>query len=325
MSSSLQLYTAMSGSRFTKIPNAYAPIGVPTIPYTVNEALVDAKECYKLGVRLMHVHSRGNLGEHVMDPEWYYEFGNQIRSQCPEVKLCFASSRAGQVAETIRNRQQQLLKLGYSKEEATVKAEFERVGYLETKDASLYPEYITAFTATEVKMLDNNLETGHVSETQSPHETRQFFENLLTYTNSLRVKQEIEITTANSLDILDKFELKAQWNKQPSVVFLPGFTRSFPFSPTILNHLLPRARQWLDRMGGGLITLGRIISAGEDSILARQEHVEYAINNPYVDAIRIGIEDSPFYGSHVLSNPEIVKNTVQLIEQLGGKIALSTK
>ncbi|GEM_PF-4597454 len=325
MKKPLLIYAALTGSKYSKESNQHAPQGVPTIPYSYEEALEDAKECYRLGARLIHVHSRGNNGEHLMDTKWYSKFGQQIRKLYPDISLCFATSRTGHVAKQIGKRLQALLNSGMPEMEAFINAEFERIAYLETDNITSLPDYITAFTATEVKMLDNTLETGHVNDVESPEKTRQFFETLISETNKRGIKQEIEITTLNSLDLIEKTEYSTHWGQKPSIVFLPGFTKFFPFSTETLDNMILRAKRWLDQIGGGLITLGRVLSHNDDSISARQEYIKYSLHNPHINAIRVGIEDSPFWGNQILSNPQLVLQTAQLIKEYGGDINLNPK
>ena len=71
VSKDLLLYLAVNGSRYSKIPSQYALRGVPKVPCTVEEVVNDVKACTQAGVRLIHVHSRGTLGEHQADPGWY--------------------------------------------------------------------------------------------------------------------------------------------------------------------------------------------------------------------------------------------------------------
>lgn len=321
MTNSLQIYAAITGSKFSRKPNSHAPQGIPGIPYTSAECIDDVIACYQLGAQLIHIHSRSNTGQHTMIPLWYYKFSNIVRKHCPNITLCFATSRAGQVAKQIRHRHRNLIGEGFTYQEASLQAEFERVGYLKTDDSSLWPDYITAFTATEVKLICNELETGHVNDVLSSDETSHFFKHLLAYTNQKKIKHEIEITTPESINIFNLTEYKALWSEKPSIVILPGFTRSFHFSPETLDVIISKSRRWLNSIGGGHITLGRVVSSNEDSILARYEHVKYALNNPDIDAIRVGIEDGPFFGKRILSNSQLILKTTQIISELGGNIS----
>jgi uncharacterized protein (DUF849 family) len=321
MSRSILIYAALTGSRYTREPNQYAPYGVPEIPYTYEEAFSDAEKCYQQGARLIHVHSRGCKGEHLVDSDWYHNFVRCIRNSYSDIRLCLATSRAGEVAQEIKKHYVDLLEKGMGKEEAALHAEFRRVAYLNKLGNTMLPDYVTAFTATEVKMLNNELETGHVNDITSKKTTRQFFKALIKETNEKNVKQEIEITTQDSLELLEKEEHNVTWGKEPSIVFLPGFTRSFPFSIKTLDSMIARAREWLDQRGGGLISLGRILSYNENTDFSRHEHIRYTVQNPHIDAIRIGIEDGPFWGERTLSNSQLVQKTYELIKEYGGDIS----
>lgn len=321
MSKNLILYAAINGSRYQRESSKLAPLGVPFIPYTVKEALDNVKQCYEAGIRLVHVHSRSDSGEHKVDLQWYQIFSKTIRSQYPDLKFCFATSRSGEVMEQIKAEYISLIE-NMSEKDARIQSEMVRAAYLKANNKEDLPHLLTAFTATEVRMHDDNADIGHVTESQNSIIVREFFERLITHANAKNVCHEIEITTKNSIDIIENLQDKIKFSAPISIILLPGFTKDFQFEPDFLDNVIKKARTIIEKnFGKGFISLGRILNPLTENIEAKRiEAIEYAINNPDVNAFRIGIEDGPYWDKNPSTNAELAINTTFHIKKMGGDI-----
>lgn len=321
MSKNLILYAAINGSRYQRESSNFAPLGVPFIPYTVEEALDNVKHCYEAGVRLVHVHSRSDSGEHKTDPKWYQTFSQVLRSQYPDVKFCFATSRSGEVMQQIKAKYISLVG-NMPEKDARVESEMIRTACLKANNGESLPHLLTAFTATEVRMHDESADIGHVTDSQSSTIVREFFERLTTQANAKNVCHEIEITTKNSIDIVENLQEKIKFSKPISIIILPGFTKDFQFESAFLDKVIKKARNIIERnFGKGFVTLGRILNPLAANIESKRiETIEYAVNNPDINAIRIGIEDGPYWDKEPSTNAELATKTLSHIKKSGGDI-----
>ncbi|RKP46068.1 3-keto-5-aminohexanoate cleavage protein [Trinickia fusca] len=326
MSKQLHLYIASIGSKWRRDASATVPLGLPALPYSVDEALDDVAACHDLGARFFHVHSRGANGEHIADAAWYQAFARAFRGRFPDARICFATSRSGEVSDQIRARENELReRLGEM--DAKLDAEGVRLACLASDDAVELPDLLTAFTATEVRIYAEAAEIGHVAEARSSRITRDFYHRLVAVATAKRVLQEIEITTPESIDVVERLQQEAFLRGPVSIVLLPGFTRSFPFVPEQLAEIARRARRVIDRNeGGGMLTLGRVLlPTTPDADEERERFVRFAVEHPHIDAIRVGLEDAPYLDGKPASNREIVLRTIASIERFGGAVRQSTE
>lgn len=320
MSRDLALYVALNGSRYSKAASNYAPQGVPYLPCTIEEIINDVKECFAAGVRLVHMHSRNRSGEHRADAKWYQRVSAILKMQYPEVKFCFATSRAGEVMGQIHDKYVLLSDL-LSETDARVESEMLRLACLESTVNEELPHFLTAFTATEVRMSDAAADIGHIQDAQSPEVTKRFVEKTLELSKKKKVCHELEITTLGSIDIIESLQKKLGFSTPLSIVVLPGFTKEFQFSPSILDGILQRARQVIKNAGEGFITLGRILPPCTENLESKRfECIEYALHHPCVDAIRVGIEDAPYWDREPSTNLELVMRTINYVMKLNGNI-----
>lgn len=322
MSRKLHLYLASIGSKWRRDVSRTVPLGLPTLPYTVNEALEDAAACYELGVRFFHVHSRGLDGAHIADANWYRAFATAFRERFPGARVCFATSRSGEVSKQIRLMQAQLIEQGLDAATAELDAEGVRLACVASDVDVELPDLLTAFTATEVRIYANEAEIGHVAEARGADVTREFYRRLVAVASVKQVMQEIEITTPQSIDVIERLQREGCLHGPISVVLLPGFTRSFPFEARQIGEIVRRARGVIDRNpNGGMLTLGRVLlpelSQADDQ---RDRFVRFAIEQPAIDAIRVGLEDAPYLNGKPATNREIVLNTRERIERFGGAV-----
>lgn len=322
MSKNLLLYLAVNGSRYSKEPSKYASKGVPGLPCTVEEVVNDVKVCAQAGVRLVHAHSRGPLGEHQADSYWYSKLSKKLRSECPQVLFCFATSRAGKVSIQINERYEKLCNI-LNEKEARLQSEALRLACLEGTEARQLPHFLTAFTATEVRMEDNAADIGHVHDTQSPEIIKMFLERVFEFAKTKNVYLEFEITTLKSIHLVEKLQSEMSFTSPISLVILPGFTADFSFSQTNLNNILPKARKIVESAGGGIITLGRVIHPFcHDVENKRNELIQYAVEHRDVDAIRVGIEDAPYWNESPSTNLELTLQTIEKIRKYKGEITI---
>lgn len=326
MKKELLLCAAMIGSKYVKKPSQFAPEGVPKISYTVEETLAEFVECYKAGVRFVHVHSRGSDGEHIANPMWYQSFAQQMRSQYPDVKICFATSRSGEVMHQIEAKYQSLIPQ-LPEIEARIESEMVRAACLDANEAHLLPHFLTAFTSTEVRMDDENADIGHVGGAQDSNVIKAFVNKITNLANKKNVCHEIEITTLNSINIIENLQKAAVFSTPISIVILPGFTKNFQFVPEVLDEVIYKAHLIIKANAGrGFITLGRILNPDLADIEdKRVEFIQYAINNPFIHAIRVGIEDGPYWNNKPSSNFEIVEKSAKLIQAFGGNVITSAE
>ncbi|MBZ5795911.1 3-keto-5-aminohexanoate cleavage protein [Burkholderia contaminans] len=326
MSKQLHLYIASIGSKWRRDASAVVPHGLPALPYTVDEALEDVAACHALGARFFHVHSRGENGEHVADPAWYQAFAREFRRRFPDARICFATSRSGEVIDQIRAKES-VLREQLDEADARLDAEGVRLACVASDDPVELPDLLTAFTATEVRIYAEDAEIGHVAEARSARITRDFYHRLVAVATAKRVLQEIEITTPQSIDVIERLQHESFLRAPVSIVLLPGFTRSFPFVPEQLAEIVRRAHRVIERNeGGGMLTLGCVLppaTPGADG--ERERFVRFAVEHPHIDAIRIGLEDAPYLDGKPASNREIVLRTLALIERSGGTIRIGTE
>jgi len=325
MSKQLHLYIASIGSKWRRDVSAAVPLGLPALPYRVDEALDDAAACHALGARFFHVHSRGEHGEHLADASWYKAFARTFRQRFPDARICFATSRSGEVIDQIRSKEAELRER-LDETDARLEAEGVRLACVASDDPAELPDLLTAFTATEVRIYAEEAEIGHVAEARDARITRDFYHRLVAAATAKHVLQEIEITTPQSIDVIERLQQEAFLRAPVSIVLLPGFTRSFPFVPDQLAEIVRRARRVIDRnSGGGMLTLGRVLPPSTpDADGERERFVRFAVEHPHIDAIRIGLEDGPYLDGKPASNREIVLRTSALIERFGGAIRRGT-
>ena len=316
MAKKILIYVAINGSRYSRSPSIYAPQGVPDIPYTSEEAQRNVAECYELGARLFHVHSRAVTGEHIIDPGWYRQFITPLREKYKDLKCCFATSRSGEAMEQIKMKYQQL-KNQMPFHEARVKSELLRLGCIDAN-----PDMITAFTATEVRMGNATADIGHVTDAQPPLVIKDFFQKTISTSLKNNIKHEFEITTHDSVDMIEDLQKSMTFSNPISIVILPGFTSKFQFDTSLLDEITLRLKKIIEKAGGGFITLGRILHPnGLNTELKRQELIYYSYRNPYIDAIRVGIEDGPYWSDTPSTNADLVRKTIKSLKEIGGSIA----
>ncbi|MCC8367507.1 3-keto-5-aminohexanoate cleavage protein [Xenorhabdus sp. PB61.4] len=320
---SLKLSVAMNGSKWGKKPNILNSQALPDFPCSVEEALRDTKACYALGVRQFHVHSIGSNGEHVADRLWYRNYMSSFRQYFHDASICLATSRSGQVTDQIIQKEKKLRIAGYSDEYRLLAfAETARLACLES-DASLLPDFVTGFTATEVRMYDDSTDIGHVTSAQSPAVTHLFYDQLTQKLKELKVKQEIEITTSDSIDIIEKIQNEQLLRTPIRIIILPEFTSSLSgWSWNEMETLVNKAERIIKKTGYyGDIVMGAILRPNTPNLeILRRHWLKFAVENPKISTVRIGIEDCPVLFDKPTSNESLVKVTCELLNEFGGEI-----
>lgn len=319
----LKLSVALNGSKWGKGPSVLAPKGVPDLPCSVEEALQDTAVCYRLGARQFHVHSRAPGDLHVADAAWYRKFTSSFRQQFPDASLCLATSRSGEVINQISHRESILRQSGCVDEcKLLAEAEKIRLACIEPETPFL-PDYVTGFTATEVRMFDEDTDIGHVSSAQSPAVTHMFYDELTKQLHSLNIGQEIEITTRDSMDIVEKIQAEQLIRTHVRLVLLPEFTPSLSgCSRYDMSELVLRARRVIDKTGHeGDIVMGVILRPGTPHLEdIRRDWIAFAVDNPLITALRIGLEDCPVLYEQPATNESLTHSACHLINEYGGEI-----
>ena len=74
----------------------------PHVPITVEEIVRDTCEGYKLGVSVVHVHARDEIGNPTHKKEVFDKIFREIRKKCPEIIICGTTS--GRVVPQVEHR-----------------------------------------------------------------------------------------------------------------------------------------------------------------------------------------------------------------------------
>ena len=321
---SLKLSVAMNGSKWGKKPCLINPHGLPDLPCSVAEAISDTAACYALGARQFHIHSRGQDDEHVADKLWYEKYMSCFRQRFHDASICLATSRSGEVIDQI-DRREQTLRTTWHKDECALLASAEeaRLACLEQADQSLLPDFVTGFTATEVRIYDDTADIGHVISAQQSAVTHLFYNQLTNQLKTLKVKQELEITTSCSIDIIEKLQEENLLRTPVRIVFLPEFTPSLSgWTWDEMGKLVTRARKIIKKTGyDGDIVMGVILRPGTPDLEAlRRYWLKFSVEHPEINTVRIGLEDCPVLFGKPTTNASLTKLTCTLLREFGAEI-----
>lgn len=74
----------------------------PYVPVTPEEIAADTHEAYKLGVSVVHVHARDELGYPTYKKEVFADIFEKIRNRCPDIIIC--ASTSGRIHPQVEHR-----------------------------------------------------------------------------------------------------------------------------------------------------------------------------------------------------------------------------
>lgn len=339
---SLVLAAALTGAR-------YHPSRYPAVPIAPTQVVADTIACFREGARFFHVHARNPLtGVQFANLDWYREVLNRARTVIhPRLPFGVATSRKGdeveatiaQMVETARRRHG-----GLASVEDMVEGELARAIGIHSG-----PDTVTSFTAPEILAARRALPTAGIDASlasYSPHVrwkdplvVRGYYRRLRALANRLRVRQELEITTAEAFPVIEDIASDPSLgiDHRLHVVFLFGFSARLP----IVRTTYERALDWVEQLrhttgADARISVGAVIpphraarhpgvpapgaseSAGNDY----QQVLSWVLEDDRVNAFRVGLEDTPvLYGEH-RSNAWLVRHVRMLTEAAG--VAIET-
>lgn len=332
------LASALTGARYSRdasSPNFHGA----NVPITPEETVADASEAYRAGARFLHIHARNPAsGQQYADLGWYRAVAAGVRVACPGVLVGFPTSRKGEVGRQIEARCEQ----------ARRSSPDGRVGARQRVDAELLrgigveacPDTITTFTASEIAMTSGSAAGGGdgAERWADPQLIREYYRSFTAKVSRFGVGQELELTTWRAFDVIEEVAADAALNFRGPVhvVILLGFSAALPIHRDVYEGSLARLDRFRRLTGLRLaVSVGGVIRPNEaapgplprrhggrlpEGTHDYREIIEWVLADDRVDAIRVGLEDTPLLYDRQRTNADLVRQAREICEELGGRV-----
>ena len=319
----------------------YSSRKYPFIPVTAEQAVNDAQDAFEQGARYCHFHAREpRSGDQFVDHEWFWNVRHGMSQKVPRAAISFASSRKGLVAGQIQSA---VAAAGLTDGELSVDrlVEIELIRAIGMKSN---PDLMTIFTALETKL--NSRDEGDSQAAADSYQTSMtrgytdpalisaYYQKVQKLYETRGIIPEYEITTMGALWTLESLIRAKRVPPKPHFVFLFGFSARLP----IARHVFDLCMEFMRYLRSQypirpVVSVGAVIQPHLAATTPRRmfeplqpgkhdylELLEWACSDDMVDAVRVGLEDTPVhFGEHV-RNADFVRLVRTECENAGVEI-----
>jgi uncharacterized protein (DUF849 family) len=319
----------------------YSSRKYPFIPVTAEQAVNDAQETFEQGARYCHFHAREpRSGDQFVDHEWFSNVRDGMARKVPQAVISFASSRKGLVAGQIQSA---VAAAGLIHGELSISQAVE-LELIRAIGMNSNPDLMTIFTALETKLnsrdeSDSQAAAGsyQASATRGytdPALISAYYQKVRGLYETRGIVPEYEITTMGAMWTLEGLIRANLVPQEPHFVFLFGFSARLP----IAQHVFDLCMEFVRYLRGQysihpVVSVGAVIQPHLAATTPRGmyeplepgkhdylELLEWALHDDTVDAIRVGLEDTPVHFGHSVTNADLVRLVRRACENAGVEI-----
>jgi uncharacterized protein (DUF849 family) len=321
----------------------YSPRKYPALPVTAEEAVNDAVKAYEQGARYGHFHAREpRSGDQFVDRTWFDEVRRGMANQAPGMAISFASSRKGLVANQIQSSvaAAQLISPELALDRLVELELLRAIGM----DAG--PDLMTIFTALETRLNSRDDEDSRAAiGSYEGTATRGYTDPAVISAYYQRVRElylargivpEYEVTTMGALWTIEMLVRRHWVPERAHFIFLFGFSARLPIARSIFDLCMAWVRYLRsEHQVRPAITVGAVIQPHVAATAPRRlneppqpgkhdylELLKWALADDTVDAVRVGLEDTPSHFGQDAHNADLVALVRSECENAGVNVTL---